>query len=238
MLRFAAIALAASCAAHAAQAQPIPAGTYITEGGWGTLVAEKDGRLQLDTIGANGHSCGLEAWVRDMKALTPEGCRISFERSLDRVSVNPDPNTEAACRGPCGARAFFKGDYYREVPACRAEPVKRERDRFTVLYRSRKYREAAGVLSALLNRCGRFMYWLPDEAQLRNDLALTYHHLSDDAACLGVLSPLRRAFVEDEGLTGRAFTPVDEDEGQAMVRITRFNWKTCGGQNRRGKALQ
>lgn len=173
-----------------------------------------------------------------MKALTPEGCRISFERSLDRVSVNPDPNTEAACRGPCGARAFFKGDYYREVPACRAEPVKRERDRFTVLYRSRKYREAAGVLSALLNRCGRFMYWLPDEAQLRNDLAQTYHHLSDDAACLGVLSPLRRAFVEDEGLTGRAFTPVDEDEGQATVRITRFNWKTCGGQNRRGKALQ
>lgn len=230
MLRYAAIVLAASCATHAVQAQSIPAGTYITEGGWGTSVVEKDGKLQLDTIGTNGHSCGLEATVRDMKAVTQEGCKISFERSLDRVSINPDPATEAACRGPCGSRAFFQGDYYREAPACRAVLVKHERDRFTALYRGRKYREAAEALSALLNRCGRFMYWLPDEAQVRNDLALTYHHLSDDAACLGVLSPLRRAFVEDERITSRAFTPVDEGDGQAMVRITRFNWKTCGGE--------
>jgi len=117
------------------------------------------------------------------------------------------------------------------MPACRAEPIKRERDRFTALYRRADYRQAAEVLSALLNRCGRFLYWLPDEAQVRNDLAVTYHHLGDDAACVGVLSPLRRTFIEDERLSGRAFTPVDKDDGaEEMVRTTRFNWKACGGQ--------
>ena len=47
-----------------------------------------------------------------------------------------------------------------------------------------------------LHRCGRFMHWLQDEAQVRNDLAITYQRMSDADACIGVLSPLRHAFIE------------------------------------------
>lgn len=230
MLRCAAIALIALYTTPAAQAQSIPPGTYVTEGGWGTLVIQPGGKLQIDTMGANGHSCSLEATIQGMKALSADGCSIRLDRSLDRVSVSPDVNTEEVCRGSCGARAGFEADYFREIPACREEPVKRERERFGALYKGRKYREAAEVLSALLNRCGRFLYWLPEEPQVRNDLALTYHHLSDDAACLGVLSPLRRMFIEDERVSSRGFTPLDEEAGQAMVKVTRFNWESCGGQ--------
>jgi len=230
ILRFAMIVLTASLAGHAARAQSILPGNYVTEGRWGTLAIEPDGRFRLDTIGANAHTCEVEAVIRGSKALTSEGCSIKFERSLDRVSVYPEPTTQEACRSHCGMRAAFQGDFFREIPACREDPVKQERERFAKLYRGRRYREAAEVLSTLLNRCGRFLYWLPDEAQVRNDLAVTYHHLSDDAACIGVLSPLRRTFVEDSRITGRVFTPADQPDGPEMVRITRFNWQTCGGE--------
>lgn len=231
ILHIAVSALISTFVGHAAGADAIPQGVYVAEGGRGSLTIQSSGRFQLETLGTNGHTCEVEAVIQDRaEAVTAEECRIRFERSLDRVSVHPDPASDEACRRHCGMRAWFQGDFFREVPACRAEPVKRERDRFTALYRARNYRQAAEVLSALLNRCGRFMYWLPDEAQARNDLAITYHRMSDDAACIGVLSPLRRAFIEDENITGRAFAPSDEGVGQEMVRITRFNWKACGGE--------
>jgi hypothetical protein len=210
-------------------AQSISKGTYVTEGGWGTLSVYKDGRFHIQSIGANGHSCDVEAVLNGMKATTSEGCSILFERSLDRVHVSPDLRTEETCRHHCGTRAAFEGDYFSEVLACRAQLVNQDRSRFAGLYKERKYREAAEVLGTLLTRCGRFLYWQPD-AEVRNDLAVTYHHLHDDAACIGVLSPLRRVFVEDERLTARAFTPADADWGEQMVNTTRFNWKACGGQ--------
>lgn len=231
MLRFTAVALISAYVGHAARAEAIPPGVYVAEGDRGSLTIEASGRFQLETLGTNGHTCEVEAIIRDgAEAVTAEECRIRFERSLDRVSVHPDSASDEACRRHCGLRAWFQGEFFREVPSCRAEPVKRERARFTALYRARHYRQAAEVLSALLNRCGRFMHWLPDEAQVRNDLAITYHRMSDDAACIGVLSPLRRAFIEDENITGRSFAPSDEAVGQEIVRITRFNWKACGGQ--------
>jgi len=216
-------------AAATAAAQSISPGTYVTEGGWGTLIVHKDGRFRIQSIGTNGHSCDVEAVLKGMKATTSEGCSILFERSLDRVSVSPDARTEEACRNHCGMRAGFSGDYFAEVSVCRAQPVNQDRSRFAGLYRERKYREAVEVLGTLLNRCGRFLYWQSD-AEVRNDLAVAYHHLHDDAACVGVLSPLRRTFVEDERVTARAFAPSDADWGEQMVKTTRFNWKACGGQ--------
>jgi len=222
-------ALLTSLTAAVASAQPILSGTYVTEGGWGTLGVQEGGRFHIESIGANGHVCDVDAVLQEAKATTSEGCAILFERSLDRVSIYPDSKTEDACRRHCGQRAGFKGDYYSEVPVCREEPVKQERARFAGLYRGRKYREAAEVLSTFLNRCGRFLYWQVD-AEVRNDLGVTYHHLHDDAACIGVLSPLRNTFVEDERVTSRAFAPSDADWGEQMVKTTRFNWKACGGQ--------
>jgi hypothetical protein len=52
----------------------------------------------------------------------------------------------------------------------------------------------------------------------------------DKGACIGVLCPLRRSFVEDEKVTSRAFPPAEAEDGERLTQVTRFNWKACGGQ--------
>jgi hypothetical protein len=188
-----------------------------------------DGKLHIDSLGTNAHTCEVDGVLAGHQAKTSEGCLIDFEVSLDRLNVGANSTTDGQCRQHCGARAGFSGDYFREVPACRADPVKRDRARFQALYDDRRFREAAEVLGTLLNRCGRFLWWLED-VQVRNDLAVTYHRLGDNAACIGVLSPIRRAFVEDEKITGRAFPPAEAPDADPLVESTRFNWKSCGGQ--------
>src|SRR5688500_871078 len=140
---FLSLALCSLLAASAERARTVPAGVYVGESDAGTLNVEPSGRFTLETKGANGHSCDVEATLAAMTAQTSEGCRITFFQSLDRVTVSADSDTAKACRSHCGTRASIEGDFYLQVPECRDNPVQAERQRFSELSANGQHREAA-----------------------------------------------------------------------------------------------
>ena len=154
-------------------------------------------------------------------------CVIHFEQKEDRVSVVVPEENNAACHRYCGARAWFAGDYFPVIPRCQqTESVRAE---FLKSYKALKYVQARDVLIDYLQACERFTDWY-NVTEIRNDLAITQFHLGDSEACLKSLEPIKRAFIDDPELTGRAFAPADQDWGENMVKVSRFNWQKCGGK--------
>ncbi len=214
---------------HAAEI--VPPGDYTTESSWGSMTigpADKRGMqtFEIDSIGGNGHICNLGGEISRTQATTDAGCRIEFVVRPGHVDVAVGLESEQQCREHCGMRAWFEGSYYPKISFCQKEMAVRED--FLRLYQAKKFLEARDTLRGLLDRCGKFLRWHSD-AEVRNDLAITEFRLGNANACLLVLEPLRATFIDDPGKTGRAFTPVDEDWGEAMVKTTRFNWQKCGG---------
>ena len=206
-------------------------GTYVTERGWGTLEikpAQKDGqRFELNAMGGNGHSCGLEGVIRQGKATIEDGdqpaCVVRFEKKDDGLDVTtPDAS---ACRGWCGARAWFEGSYRQPPAQCRASAVKKTRAAFKKLYDRKAYAEARDTLRPLLDTC-RELLGTFDEHWIRNDLAVTLHHLNDDAACLQTLEPVRSYAEADDDELG-AGEPAYRESYLRLARATRANLKLC-----------
>lgn len=214
----------------------IKPGTYVTEGGWGSMtikqeVGEPALKFSISTVGANAHTCEVEGEIQGNQSISepvPERkCLIRFMPSRGKVSVIVPDEFNEACHDYCGMRAWFPGDYYPEVPYCRK--VEDLRKKFKRYYQSGKYEQARMVLIDLLSHCERFLDW-QTQAGIRNDLAITEFHLHDTNACLKALAPIKRVFIDDPADTGLVFTPVDEEWGCAMTKGTRFNWRKCGGK--------
>lgn len=208
-------------------------GVYVTGGDWGSLeitntTPDSPMKFLIDALGSNGHICNLEGRIVDGQGIAedegviPENkCVIQFKTAHDRISVMVDSQYEDACRGYCGARAWFAGDYFQPIPYC--EKSQSIREEFARVYGDGQYEKAQVLLTNLLSQCERFMYW-HTVAEVRNDLAITEFHLGNKTACLKVLEPLSY-IVEDEPY----FTPIDKEWGEEMVKMVRFNWKKCGG---------
>ncbi|HEX2546369.1 MAG TPA: hypothetical protein VHL79_15925 [Ramlibacter sp.] len=206
-----------------AQQQPA-AGTYVTTGGWGTLKIEPDGAFTLETLGANGHSCGLDGRIVRGRATLEDNCVLRFDRKAAAIHVAPLSATDTArqaCRAFCGARAHFEGDYHPRPPACADDAVQAERARFLVDYRARRYPDAAARLEQVLARCGRSLWWMTD-AEVRNDLALAQHRAGRAAACAATLKPLDRLLAGDVH-----FPPLEREWADAFLPQVRFNRSLC-----------
>lgn len=211
-----------SCLAFAQSPSP---GTYVTEGGWGTLNIRNDGGFALETLGANGHSCNLEGRIVRSRATLEQGCKVRFGLRGAVIQVGPEPATEAnrqACREYCGMRAHFDGDYVAEQAACRDGPVKAERAAFLADYKGKRFPQATARLEKLLDTCGRFLWWMT-EAEIRNDLGLAQHRAGRSGSCQATLKPLERLF--DPGV---GFPPVERDWADHVLPQIRHNIKLCG----------
>lgn len=203
-----------------------PPGTYVFEGGFGTLVLEKK-TFAIDVTGANAHVCSIKgAWSGKTGVANDEGsrCDVTFEFTNGAVKVEA-PDTED-CRAYCGARASFDGTYLVPPKGCARAEVKRTRDRFKAQFDKKEFAAAVTTLSPLLDTCTRVidrfgLMWI------RNDLALAQHRAGDDAACLATLEPL--AEYRDAPLgEPLGSEPAFEEELARIAKATRTNAKLCG----------
>ena len=210
----------------ASNQQPKP-GAYITKGGKGTLVIQQDksGRLtfKLNSVGSNCHTCNLEGVIQNGKATlkTDESkpCVVFFKQTNERIEVTSGP-----CGSNfCGANAWFDDLYLKPEQGCDPQSVERTRKEFKKLYDAKNYKEARTKLEPLLKNCSKTTYWIED-ADIRNDLAITLYKLGDLERCRGILRPIDSEFeMVDNHLSG----PCDAENIIAVMKATRTNLGLC-----------
>jgi hypothetical protein len=208
-------------------------GTYIAEGGAGSLVlkAGKSGALNfsISTTGDNGHNCSLEGELRagrakleGLDAKTP--CLVTMKLTPEGVDVKDA--SDGACQVHCGMRATFETVFFQPAAACLSGAIGKTRNTFKQRYDEKKFADARALLEPVLNDCKRSLNWL-DAARIRNDLAVTLHKLGDLPTCRAVLQPL----AEDAAMTDKAirenYPPLETDLYLPIVRATRTNLKLC-----------
>lgn len=214
-------------------ADPAP-GTYITEGGWGTLVVSRSGakglQFRLGAMGANGHSCDLRGTIVDGKASLEVGlgepaCSVSFKARPGSVDV--EASDSASCRFFCGMRAWFEGSYLQPSPACTSGAKTATRRRFATLYRAKSYGQAASVLAPVLQECAQTLNGL-ESGRLRNDMAITLFHLGRRDECLDMLKPVLELAGKDEDELRQALPPSDFELYLPIARAAWHNARLCG----------
>jgi len=233
------IGLAVVCAlampaAHGRPAvQPLAPGEYVSEGGWGvlTLRTEADRRLlfELETVGANGHSCSLDGEIRNGRttvadAPEPVACVVRFIASGNGIDVST--NDAASCRSFCGTQAGFTGRYLRPLPGCDSLSRGATGADFKRLYEDGAYRDAQQHASRLLERCTPLLTW-NERARWLNDLALTQYHLRQYDACVRTLQPLADDAAESNQALMDRLAPTDYENYLPIVESTRNNLRWC-----------
>lgn len=200
-------------------------GTYVFEGGAGTLVLAK-GTFSIEVVGANAHTCQLSGtWKGAAGLANDEGekCELSFGVKGDEVSVT---STGEACRTYCGARASFDGRYLTPPKGCTSAEVKKTRTAFKTAYDKKQFAASITLLKPLLETCvpvlDRF-----DVMWIRNDLAIAQHKAGDDQACLATLEPLAEYRDAPPG-EPIGYEPSFEDVFARIAKATRTNAKLCG----------
>lgn len=239
LLHFSVI-IAASASAVAAQPE-IRTGQYVRDRDSGTLTIRSDEqskrKFEIESIGGNCHSCSVSGVIRGnvghADSWGADGntskCIISFSVNLSKVVVKP--TTLEECRAYCGARAAFDGSYVLPPAACKSAGRKAQRDSSLVLYRSRRYSQAASTLQTLITGCGGFMNWIEID-QVRNDLALSQYHNGEISQCLETLNAtLAAKFKDEEELKAGGphvyLPPCDFDNYVGVAKATWFNKSLC-----------
>lgn len=204
----------------------------------GTLTIRRDGQkrlaFEIETIGANCHSCRVSGVIRGAvghaDSWATDGsdskCDIAFSSTGSALAVRP--TTAEECRPYCGARAGFDGTYGIPVASCTSAARQEQRDRFGVLYGAGRFGEASATLETLIAHCTEFMGWIETDA-VRNDLALSQYHDGDPSGCLRTLEATAAAqFKDEEGLRQRRhLPPCDFDNYVDVARATWRNQALC-----------
>ncbi len=230
-LTLAAVVMAIAAVASApAAGRGLEPGDYIADGGWGTLTIDGKGGFSIATVGANGHTCGLDGTLQGLTGKASpdddpkDACLVGFAPGAGSIDVTP--KTGETCNSYCGARAHFDGTYLKPPAGCADAEREATRKRFKAEYDSKAYAQAAAALSPLLNACARQLSWL-DAAWIRNDLALTRHRLADDAGCLAALKPLAEDAASSDDALRENYPPSDFEDYLPIVKATRANLALC-----------
>lgn len=217
--------------AAASASSPLVPGTYVLEDDSGTLnLREENGRLlfEVQTVGANCHTCSLSGSVKGLSGVAGEGetrCLISFSPAGSTVSVAP--TTPEQCQGYCGMRASFDGKYQIPPEHCTAGAQQKSRNEFAQLYRAKQFAPARKILEGLTSECGPFINWVTID-RVRNDLALAQFHDGDIAACAATLRETWAARYENEEALKGEMAPCDFDLYLDVARSTWHNLRLCG----------
>lgn len=219
------LTLCLALAGSGAQAEVAP-GAYIAERGFGSL-SVKGGKFEISSVGANGHTCGLEGEMRgSVGVVKDEGdtCRISFKAQGAGYAVTP--LTPEACRSYCGARAYFEGHYLKPAPGCADDARAATQKAFKSAYDAKNYARAEPLLVRQLRACDRTLGWL-EKASIRNDLAIAQFHLGRKAACLETLAPLAADADRKDDAIKDDYAPSDWADYEPQVKAARTNLALC-----------
>jgi hypothetical protein len=216
------IGLAASALSNAQSPAP---GTYIYEGGGGTLNIHPNQTFDLNTVGGNAHLCGLSGQLTGPNsALANSQCVVTIAKKGYDLQVST--NGDASCRDFCGMRAGFEGLYIRPSGECTASAVTRARKEFKMQYDHKQYASAVQTLEPLLTLCARVLNW-QDERWMRNDLALAQLRSGNAAVCRKTLEPLQELSNMSDDEIRAMPEPAYTDTWLAIAKATRTNRKLC-----------
>lgn len=211
--------------AVSAQAQVAP-GTYFMEDGGGTMKIAK-GAFEISTGGAPG-VCNIKGALKGAtgRATEEDVCVLTFRPKPGGYEVVI--KTDKGCRSYCGAHASLDGMYYRPAPGCDEAGRKASRAKFRAAYEAKDYAKAEKLIAGQLATCGKTLQPI-ETAGVRNDLAITLHHLGRKAECVKVLEPLAEEVAQkDEEIEGR-YTTAQWAVYKSYVKATRANLALCKG---------
>ncbi len=220
-----ALACLIALAASAAQAQVKP-GAYFMEDGGGTMKITPGG-FEISSGGAPG-ICTIKGRLTGMNGLATDEdeCRVTFRAKGSGYEVIA--KTPEECRSYCGAHADFTGTYHRPAPGCDDAGRKATRAKFRVAYDAKDYARAEKIIAGQLQTCAKTLQPI-EAAGMRNDLAITLHHLGRKDSCLKTLQPLAEESAEkDEEIEGR-YTAAQWQTYKSYVKATRANLALCKG---------
>lgn len=225
-----AVALLACGITAAAATEPLKPGRYVLQEGWGSLTVGSPGQkgqpFSIETVGGNAHVCGVDGHIRAGQGVPTEtfeeACAIRFQGEGDTVTVESD----GGCRMYCGARAGFDGRYRLPPPGCTQKKLRARQDLFLKQYRAKAYGKAEATMSSLSGECGTFFNWI-EKDRLRNDLAITQHHLGKPQACLKTLQETRAWAAPDEPQLHESLPPSDFDNYIGVAKATWTNRRLC-----------
>lgn len=213
------------------------------DGGWGWLRLQTATRqIDVETIGANGHFCGVSATLAaplppsgTVPASTADGCRFTLASTVDgRLTLAIDEGTREACRLYCGMRAGFEGEFRRLAGECTAAALDARHKRGLAAYRAGRHAEAHGLWAPALARCAASMHW-SQRWGWRNDAAIAAFHAGQKAECMrlsqAVLADARR-FTQDGDDEPFGNAPTDADGARPLLQAARHNLAKCGGTPR------
>lgn len=217
-----------------AHAQLAP-GEYLGESGTGRLVIQAASggaqKFQLNSYGANGHSCEVEGSIRGTVARVPTEdkqppCVIKFNAKGESVGVEADG---AMCQSFCGARATIGDTFLKPAPGCGTAEVKKTRAAFKQQFDKKDYAQAKALLQPVVDKCVKLMNDV-DEGWVRNDMALTLLRLNDKPGCLKMLESFKDLAAMDQKALEENYPPFDAQLRAPVARATRTNMKLCGAK--------
>jgi hypothetical protein len=190
-------------------------------------------RFSINAAGANGHSCAIDGTIESGRAVVQEGaglpaCEVAFVPRGGGIDVRIVEGAEAGCRGFCGARARFDGEYLRPQPGCNRSAVAAARKSFKQAYDRKEFARARSLLEPIVGTCTEWVHWL-DMGWIRNDLALAQFRAGEAAACQQTLAgfgPLIDA-TEADLRNQHNYPPSDATSLAAVLRAARYNRKLC-----------
>jgi hypothetical protein len=212
-------------------------GTYGLEGGRGELVirATVNGWLtfRVSTVSLHGNVCDLPGNIppgSTTSVIEDEHdnprCVVELEPTARGVSVDITAGRDA-CLQSCGAGGTVSGEFELIPAACGGELRSAADAAFKEAYQRKAFAEARAILEPQLRDCGKFL-WEADQADLRNDLAVTMHHLGQDAECLATLEPLRKLTTLSDVEIEESSTLYQAGHFKQIAKAARYNLRLCG----------
>ena len=198
---------------------------YILGGSASGTMTVKGSSFNITTIGGNCHTCAIEGTFRGRVGVDKDEstCRIAVSGNKDALKLDSSTTAEA-CRGFCGMRAMFDGDYRRAPAACTDRQRQARIGQAHKQYAAKDYDAARTTLRSLLSECDLFMDWI-ERDKARSDLAVTEYHRGDNAQCLAVLS--ETIAVKAQKDASLFLPPCDADNYASTSKAILYNQGLC-----------
>lgn len=136
--------------------------------------------------------CKLEGRIKNGTWRDGQGCVVRFVfdgKNQEKLTVTP----EGECSRYCGEGGSFKATYAAIPALCSPQGSRAAEQRFQVAYRAQRYPEALEIKKQYVEQCDRFA---TDASRIKiyNDLADSYLHTGDKAACRRTLAEIAYRF--------------------------------------------
>lgn len=136
--------------------------------------------------------CKLEGRIKNGTWRDGQGCvvRFAFEgKNQEKLTITP----EGECSRYCGEGGSFKATYTAIPALCAPKGSQATEQRFQAAYRAKRYAEALKTKQQYAEQCGRFATG-NSQIKIYNDLADSYLHTGDKAACRRTLAEIAHRF--------------------------------------------